>query len=151
MIVVGYQGIGKSTLAGKDGCIDLESSNFRVDGIRYDDWYKYYCQIANHLSQQGYTVFVSSHDVVRYELKKYDEAVVVIYPSLRLRDSWVDKLRTRYKQTDLEKDYRAYMNAEDRYFSNIEELRDSGFETYEITDMSYNLGDIIRELRESEE
>lgn len=38
MIVIGYQGIGKSTLANKDlRFIDLESGNFWVDGKRADD------------------------------------------------------------------------------------------------------------------
>ena len=54
MIVIGYQGIGKSTLAGRDHkFIDLESGNFWVDGKRADDWYKPYCQIAEHLSKKA--------------------------------------------------------------------------------------------------
>lgn len=150
MIIVGYQGIGKSTLAGKNGCIDLESSNFWVNGKRLSNWYISYCQIANHLSEQGYTVFVSSHEVVRKELEKSDEAVVVVYPSLTLRDLWVDKLRNRYKETGLEKDYKALANAEDRYVTNIEELKYGNLETFEITNMSYSLADIVRKLREED-
>ena len=43
MIVIGYQGIGKSTYSNKDiTCIDLESGNLWVDGVRLDDWYKVY-------------------------------------------------------------------------------------------------------------
>ena len=69
MIIIGYQGIGKSTLANCNlNYVDLESSNFYIDGKRADDWYKPYCKIAEHLSQQGYYVFVSSHKVVRDEL-----------------------------------------------------------------------------------
>ena len=35
MIVIGYQGIGKSSLAGRDHkYVDLESGNFWVDGKR---------------------------------------------------------------------------------------------------------------------
>lgn len=30
MVIVGYQGIEKTTVAGKDLCIDLESGNFWV-------------------------------------------------------------------------------------------------------------------------
>ena len=86
MIVIGYQGIGKSTYSNKDiTCIDLESGNFWVDGVRLDDWYKVYCNIANHLSKQGYTVFVSSHQVVRDELKNSDEQVCIVYPSHSLK------------------------------------------------------------------
>ena len=82
MIISGYQGIGKSSLAGKNNCIDLESGNFWVDGKRADDWYKPYCQIANHLSQQGYTVFVSSHEVVRKELEKSEDTDYELPPEI---------------------------------------------------------------------
>lgn len=128
MIVIGYQGIGKSTLAGRDHkFIDLESGNFWVDGKRADDWYKPYCQIAEHLSQQGYIVFTSSHEVVRKQLEYSKEVVVVVYPSLNLKNLWIDKLENRYRETGLEKDYKALMNAKDRYDDNIRELANSNF------------------------
>lgn len=123
MIVIGYQGIGKSTLAGRDHkFIDLESSNFWVDGKRVDDWYKPYCQIAEHLSQQGYIVFTSSHEVVRKQLVGSREPVVVVYPAPELKNMWIDKLENRYRETGLEKDYKALMNAKDRYDENVHEL-----------------------------
>ena len=81
MIIVGYQGIGKSSLAGVGNCIDLESSNFWINGKRDPEWYKPYCKIADHLSKQGYTVFTSSHEVVRRELMFCtDEPVYVVFP-----------------------------------------------------------------------
>lgn len=126
MIVIGYQGIGKSTLAGRDNkFIDLESGNFWVDGKRADDWYKPYCNIAEHLSQQGYIVFTSSHEVVRKQLESSNEIVVLVYPSFELKDKWIDKLDYRYQYSGLEKDYKALMNAKDRYSENIQELYDS--------------------------
>ena len=126
MIVVGYQGIGKSTLAGKDHkFIDLESGNFWVDGKRADDWYKPYCQIAEHLSQQGYIVFTSSHEAVRKQLEHSSEAVVLVFPSVDLKDQWIDKLKDRFFKTNSNKDYKALMNAEDRYEENIKELESS--------------------------
>ena len=143
MIISGYQGIGKSTLAGKNKCIDLESGNFWVDGKRADDWYKPYCQIANHLSEQGYTVFVSSHEVVRRELEKSKEPVYVIFPAIDLKDEWIKKLEDRYNNTKLDKDYRALMNAKDRYKENITELMRGNLKFYEITRINYHLDDII--------
>lgn len=129
MIVIGYQGIGKSTLAGRNNrFIDLESSNFWVDGKRADDWYKPYCNIAEHLSQQGYVVFTSSHEVVRKQLENSHETVVVVYPSIELKNEWVAKLQDRYEWSGLEKDYKALMNAKDRYEDNIKELEDSNIE-----------------------
>ena len=123
MIIVGYQGIGKSTLAGRDNrFIDLESSNFWVDGKRSDDWYKPYCQIAEHLSQQGYIVFTSSHEVVRNQLVGSKEPVVVVYPAAELKDAWINKLEERYCREATEKNFKALMNAKDRYEENIHEL-----------------------------
>ena len=141
MIVIGYQGIGKSSLAGRDHkYIDLESGNFWVDGKRADDWYKPYCQIAEHLSQQGYIVFTSSHEVVRNRLADSNEVVVVVYPSLKLKNLWIDKLENRYRETGLEKDYKALMNAKDRYDENIQELMDSHFNfKLELSKPDYDL------------
>ena len=100
MIVIGYQGIGKSTLADREkGYIDLESSCFRIDGIRADDWYKAYGNIALDLSRQGYDVFTASHAVVREWLatqNKTNEKIVICYPADFLRDLWVKKLEDRY-------------------------------------------------------
>lgn len=148
MIVIGYQGIGKSTLAGRNNrFIDLESGNFWVDGKRADDWYIPYCQIANHLSEQGYTVFTSSHEVVRKELEKSKENVYVVYPALGLKDEWIYKLKTRYEKTGLTKDFKALKNAEDRYDENITELMNSNLKTFEIKNIGYNLKDIVDHLR----
>ena len=147
MIIVGYQGIGKSTLAGKNNkYIDLESGNFWVDGKRSDDWYKPYCQIAEHLSQQGYVVFTSSHQVVRDQLKNSGEKVVIIAPNVNLKEKWVDKLRERYHNTNSSKDFRALANAEDRYEENIRELIESGLSYHLINDIDYSLEEIIHEL-----
>ena len=106
-IIVGYQGIGKSTLAkqGK-GYIDLESGNFWVNGKRADDWYIPYCNIAMHLAEQGYTVFTSSHQVVRDQLvsiKTDNVDLFVCVPSLHLKDEWIKKLEDRYNETGLDK------------------------------------------------
>lgn len=123
MIVIGYPGIGKSTLAGRDNkYIDLESGCFWVNDKRADDWYAAYCQVAEHLSRQGYIVFVSSHEVVRKQLVKSTEDVAVVYPALELRDEWIDRLEHRYQESGLKKDYKALMNAKDRYNDNIYEL-----------------------------
>ena len=152
MIIIGYQGIGKSTLAGKNNCIDLESGNFwfhdveTYQKVRHNDWYIPYCNIANHLSEQGYIVFTSSHEVVREELKKSKEKIYVVFPSIKLKDKWIEKLEDRYNQTGLDKDYKALMNAKDRYEENIEELRKCGLSVFEILDMDYSLDEIVRFL-----
>ena len=101
-IVVGYQGVGKSTLAYHNrGVIDLESSNFFVDGKRDEKWYIPYCNIARSLARQGYIVCVSSHEVVRKELERNPaERQVIVYPALALKDAWIHSLKHRYEQLE---------------------------------------------------
>ena len=150
MIVVGYQGIGKSTLAGRDyKYIDLESGNFWIDGKRADDWYKPYCKIAEHLSAQGYIVFTSSHEVVRqYLVENSREPVVLVYPSIGLENAWINKLEKRYIKSGLEKDYKALMNAKDRYVENIRELQESCIEyKLEIAELYYDLEAMLIQLK----
>ena len=145
MIIVGYQGIGKSSISNSDTrCIDLESSNFFVGDKRPDDWYKYYVNIAKHLSAQGYTVFVSSHKVVRDELKATNaEDVAVCFPDINIKEQWIERLRDRYKRTGLDKDWRALLNAEQNYMSSILELYDeatkNGWETLIVGTTNYDL------------
>lgn len=140
-IISGYQGIGKSTLAkSRSGYIDLESGNFFVGGVRPDDWYIPYCQIAIHLAQQGYRVFVSSHAVVREYLASLPKTVdlYVCFPSYNLHLPWVKKLEARYHSSGLEKDYRAWKNAEERFHANIRELHNTkGFVPIVIHDINY--------------
>jgi hypothetical protein len=144
MIVIGYQGIGKSTIAGKNGYIDLESGNFWVDGKRDHEWYKPYCQIAVHLHRQGYIVFTSSHEVVRNYLKEIEtkedwDATFVCHPDPDLKDAWIYKLQDRYEHTGLEKDFKAWKNAEERFEENIRELETSGFKRIPLETMQYDL------------
>lgn len=144
-IVVGYQGIGKSSLAGVgNGYIDLESGNFWVNNQRNKDWYIIYCNIAEHLAQQGYTVFTSSHDVVRKQLLNYNTKRVLVYPSLAIKSQWINKLQQRYDSSGFNKDYKALMNAKDRYDDNIKELmNEEGFEHIVINDMDYILYNLL--------
>lgn len=144
MIVIGYQGIGKSTLTKLDNrFIDLESSNFKINGKRPDGWEQMYCETAMDLSHQGHIVFTASHKCIRDYLKLHqgDEVVVIVAPSLGLKDQWLAKLRARFKETGLEKDRLALLNAEACFDENIKEMQDyaSVFPFYEITDMDYKL------------
>lgn len=146
LICIGYQGIGKSTLAANNlKWIDLESSCFWVDGKRDVKWYVAYGQMAEHLCRQGYNVFVSSHEVVRNYLKNSTEKVICCVPALELKDQWIERLKKRYDESGLEKDYKAYMNAVDRYEENIKEIKESGFDIVELNVMEYELDKVIEE------
>lgn len=152
MIIIGYQGIGKSTLAKEHSkFIDLESGNFFVGGKRQDDWYVIYCQIAIHLSEQGKIVCVSSHKLVRDYLLSLPstEKIGAIVPSIELKDKWIEKLKNRYEQSQLDKDFKAWKNAEDRYTENIKEILADIENTVVIDDMNYSLLDIALRLNKS--
>lgn len=158
MIFVGYQGIGKSTLAKENiGIIDLESGNFWIpkteddytstepELVRSEDWYKYYINIAKHLSDQGKTVFMSSHKVVRDELNKRNIIFGVICPSLIIKDEWLERLENRFNQTHLDKDFKAWQNAEKMFDENINDLLSEKY-SYQIENIDYNLKDIVNEF-----
>lgn len=145
MIIIGYQGIGKSTTAKKfSNVIDLESGCFWYNGKRQDNWHVYYCQIAEHLSSQDKIVFVSSHKQVREYLKNSKELVIAICPSIYLRDEWIKRLEDRYNSTGLDKDYKALMNAKDCYKENILDIANDIERTHFIQSITYDLEDEVR-------
>ena len=148
LVIIGYQGIGKSSLAGWKKCVDLESGNFFVGAKRADDWYIPYCQTALNIADQGYTVFVSSHKEVREYLStallpENIARVVVICPHWSLRDDWIERLQERYDRTHLIKDYKALMNAMERFEDNIAELCNCGLPVVQISAMDYDLRDYV--------
>lgn len=151
MIIIGYPGIGKSTLAATDArYIDLESSCFTVDGKKLVDWHVAYCQVAEHLSRQGYIVFVSSHaDVVGYFSKKTSsEFIAIIYPSVNLRNPWVYKLQDRFEESGSEKDERAWMRSAWYFKDDVRALAAAPILSYKLplTDMEYDLKDEIEKI-----
>lgn len=152
MIVIGYQGIGKSTLSQKNfRYIDLESSALYKGGVRLENWHEPYCMIAEWLSRQGYTVFVSSHKEVRGYLNECcKEPFFAVVPSESLKDEWTDKLLKRYEQFPTDKNYRAYRNAVDRFTENIREIKNDVEDVREIRSMNYELGKIIADTLKAE-
>lgn len=172
MIIIGYPGIGKSTLADHydpsvyedrtgvfpKSVIDLESSAFTVlnDELgfvdingrpcRSNNWAEVYCKVAEELSDQGHLVFVSSHREVQKLLRECIGPVGVICPSLELKKEWIKRLRNRYKcsaDSEKGKNLAAYKRACDHYEDDIAELESNGFEFIEITSLHYKLEDLI--------
>lgn len=151
MIIIGYQGIGKSSISGADeGFIDLESSNFWVDGKRNDNWYIEYSNIAKHLSQQGFNVFTSSHKLLRDEISKYNGTKIIIYPSLKLKNEWIKRVTDRYNKTKSDKDYKAMMNTITMYDENIKDLMNEKSYLHLIIDkIPYDLKKLIEEYKKN--
>lgn len=157
-IIIGYQGIGKSTLANDENCfIDLESSCFwytdeeTKQPCRWGNWAEIYTNIAVDLAKQNNIVFTSSHQVVRDELARKtnieNTTIAVCVPTINIKDEWIEKLKNRYERSGLDKDYKAWKNAEDRYEENINEIISDaekyGWIIYFITDINYYLSDLI--------
>lgn len=159
MIIIGYQGIGKSTAAKDDLLyIDLESTNFRVgpNGEKDERWYAAYANVALDLSRQGYRVFVSSHAPVRKWLGEHqtpEDFIFICYPAIELKDPWIDRLEKRFEQTGIRKDELALLNARDRYVNNIHEMIEDGkkyaFFDLKINGMTYNLKTFITVMLDS--
>lgn len=151
MIIIGYQGIGKSTLARTNpNIIDLESRCFWFNNQRPEDWYIYYCQTAEHLSKQGYDVFVSSHKSVReFLIDNCNEPVAAIVPAVSLKDDWILKLQKRFSLSQSEKDKKAYLNAKEVYEENIMSIIDDIENYYIITKMDYSLNKALEILHTS--
>lgn len=143
MIIVGYQGIGKSTLA-KDyhQCIELESSNFVVDGKFNEDWYKVYANIAKHISEQNRFVYISSHKILRKYMNEQNIEFTVICPSLELKEEWLKKLKARYDETGKDKDFIAWQNAEFGFDEQIKDLMKEK-NVVLLNNMDYKLIDVL--------
>ena len=150
MIIIGFPGIGKSTLACNNyKFVDLESSYFKTPDARNEDWVVEYCQCAVYLSLHGFIVFVSSHKAVRDYLAKIhiSEPIVYIFPSERIKEQWIKKLEDRYMNSGLDKDYRAFIRARDHYDDDIRELYSDGIPyKWIITNINYNLEEEIEKI-----
>ena len=150
-IYICYQGVGKSSTVNEcDFFIDLESSHFKDEnGHRTDDLYVYYVNIAFDLASQGYSVFVSSHEVVRRQISYMKEKyypnikVAIVYPTVDIKDEWIERLEKRYEENPTEKNKVAYLNAKDRFDENIAEMEkdayEFGFAIVKINKINYSL------------
>lgn len=154
MIIVGYPGVGKSTLVQhRENCVDLESSCFDKSNI---NWHKDYCNVAVDLHKQGNIVLVSNHDLVYKELSSKDilntTNLVFVFPSLQLRDDWITKLGDRYNKEKTKKNEAAWLRATNCYFEDILNLvnfvRKNGSRYCCIDNMQYQLDYIVRGLEE---
>ena len=153
IIVIGYQGIGKTSLVARglaNTVIDFESSLFKVDDKKNPDWYKIYCRQAVSIAKQGFTVLISSHKCVREELTTYKQdgfAIVTITPTYALKDKWIDRLEKRYKKDPNDKNFAAWKNAEEHFIENVNEIAsEPAFSHIFIDSMDYSLRSILNSL-----
>lgn len=146
MIIIGYPGVGKTSLAGRyNQYIDLESSNWNSpDNTKPDMWWWSYGKVAEDLSRQGYRVFVSCHPSVQKYFEESNEYVMVLYPSSELKEEWIKRVADRYDRDRSMKNLAALNNVELYYDKQIKSLNDSPFENkLVLKDMNYTLDNEI--------
>lgn len=141
MIIIGYPGVGKSTVSRRNiQYVDFDSSLYPKE----DNWEEVYVQRAINLSKEGYVVFVSAHKKVRDLLFDCGEKVVVVYPSPKLHDFWIKKLKDRYTKSQNEAEYRALSRCVSNYCEDIIDLQEAKFKNkIEITEENYDLEDLL--------
>jgi nucleoside-triphosphatase THEP1 len=146
MIIIGYPGVGKTSLAGRyHQYIDLESSHFNdAFGEKPSGWFIPYCKVAEDLSKQGYRVFVSCHKEVQEYFNKSNEYVIVLYPTIELKEQWLDRVKRRFNNDPSMKNKKAMENVEKYWNMQINSLRNSPFKNKLVLgDMNYTLDNEI--------
>ena len=164
MIVMGYPGVGKTTLSKLyhyNNYIDLETSNFG----RHEGWAIEYCNVAEDLSRQGYIVLTGCHKEIHdilsiSSLSSSCKLILFIRPEMNLKEVWIEGLRKRAEANgNTEKDLRALKRVEEKWeddlcgflsrVDNIEELVVSK-ESFMSNDYFMELNKAIMEWREIE-
>jgi hypothetical protein len=148
MIYVGYPGIGKTSTAKTESIIDLESSNFMIDGERDKNWAIVYAKIAIDLDKQGYNVFVSSHKDVREALKSLKVKFYCIFPCLELKSEWIYRLTDRFLYDNSEKNEKSLIRCITSYYEDISDLMQeenqiiiekSQYNSYKLKELCQNI------------
>lgn len=170
MIIIGFSGIGKSTLSAKnDKFIDLESSCYNLinpntnKAEKCKDWEKFYITVAYHLAKQGKYVFVSNHQMVIDEIMNRRIAdqtldqypVIFVYPIKNIKDEWIDKLYKRLNDSIITGDneearkndaaYKAVSQHYDTWVQNLQNIDPYDNNVYKIPiyNIHYDLEKIL--------
>lgn len=160
LIICGYPGIGKSSIAGWNNCIDLESSLFShyEDSCRKSDdiWVREYCNLAYYLALQGYTVMTSTHRTVidyfdRSKVTRYKDVPIVIFcPRYDMKEAWAIRLVNRYLNSENEKDLRAFQGAIEYWDKKLDHCFRTGLHVHCPERIDYDLRDYIMQIRKKE-
>lgn len=91
-------------------------------------------------------MFVSSHGAVRYELAETGvENKLLVFPSLELKEQWIDKLQHRFDPTQSEKDKRALSYVSEHYDDCVVSMMyDNDFDHVVISDINYDLASLLK-------
>ena len=160
LIVCGYPGIGKSSIAGWNNCIDLESSLFShdEDSRRKSDnnWVREYCDLAYYLALQGYTIMTSTHIAVidyfdRFKVTYYKDVPIVIFcPRYDMKKAWAIRLVNRYLNSENKKDLRAFQGVIEDWDKKLDHCFRTGLHVHCPDEIDYDLRDYILQIRKKE-
>lgn len=160
LIICGYPGIGKSSIAGWNNCIDLESSLFShyEDSRRKsdDNWVREYCNLAYYLALQGYTVMTSTHAAVidcfdRFKVTHYKDVPIAIFcPRYDMKEAWAIRLVNRYLNSENEKDLRAFRGAIEDFDKKLDHCFKTGLLVHCPYEINYDLRDYVLQIRKEE-
>ena len=93
MIICGFPGTGKSTMAKFSRWVDLESTPFRKN-------WRLYAEVAKHMSDNGYTVMVSTHSELLDELEQLETRYTVIIPDVTDVQTYMHRYEQRGNSTE---------------------------------------------------
>lgn len=96
IVISGFPGVGKSTMSNAN-ILDSDSSKFSwtQEGMRHPDFPNNYMEhIKNNLGKVEF-ILVSSHDTVRNALREHAIHYTLVYPSIELKDEYVQRYRNR--------------------------------------------------------
>ena len=153
LVIISYPGIGKTSFAGKDNCIVLESGHFWVGDRKDEDWAIVYAKLALDLASQGYTVFVNSQKEVREAFKTLQipenvGKIVIFCPDHRYKNEWIEKVENRFKTSRRNKDYKSWQRVLNHFDEDIFDLiNDNDFPVYQPAYLDYDLWNYIHKMR----
>lgn len=88
MIICGFPGTGKSTMAKFSRWVDLESTPFKKNWLLY-------AEVAKHMSDNGYTVMISTHKEVLDALEQIEARYTVVIPPTTDKSTYLTRYATR--------------------------------------------------------
>lgn len=93
MIICGFPGTGKTMMARLSNWVDLESTPFEKD------WWRY-AKVAKHMSDNGYTVMVSTHRELLERLEQMEVSYTVVVPPVSDKDIYINRYKQRGNTDD---------------------------------------------------
>lgn len=88
MIICGFPGTGKSMMAKFSQWVDLESTPFKRNWLLY-------AEVAKHMSDNGYTVMVSTHEEMLNALEQIEASYTVVIPPITDKDTYIHRYDMR--------------------------------------------------------